>query len=210
MNVDTTTPRRAGHAPPLQAGRRLSASERREAILDAAKPVFGASGYHAATTREIAAAAGVSEALLYQHFPGKRQLFEAVINRAAEDLERRISAAEQAPETMQTALRAYFAFVAEESELYRVFFREALQADPAFLQLYVEISRRLLALCERHLDSITEKPPRPALLAHALGGMVSELALWWVEDRSLPLEEVVERAARMGESMYRSEVGDGS
>jgi len=191
-------------------GKRLAAPQRREAILDAAKPVFGARGYHAATTREIAAAAGVSEALLYQHFPGKRQLFEAVINRAAADLEARIAAAEQSPEPMPAALRAYFDFVAQESDLYRVFFREALQADLTFQRLYAEISRRLLAICERRLASISEKPPRPALLAHALGGMVSELALWWVEDRSVPLEEVVESAARMGESMYRSEVGHGS
>ena len=190
--------------------RRLPAVERREAILDAAKPVFGARGYHASTTREIAAAAGVSEALLYQHFPGKRQLFEAVINRAAADLEGRIVAAEQASEPLQAAMRAYFDFVAEESDLYRVFFREALQEDPAFQQLYVEISRRLLALSERHLTSVSEKPARPALLAHALAGMVSELALWWVEDRSLALDEVVERAARMGEAMYRTEVSDGS
>jgi AcrR family transcriptional regulator len=194
----------------IERARRLSGSERRDAILEAAKPVFGASGYHAATTREIAAAAGVSEALLYQHFPGKRQLFEAVINRAAADLEARIVAAEQASDPMQAALRAYFDFVAEESDLYRVFFREALQADPSFQQLYVEISRRLLALCERQLDSISEKPPRPALLAHALAGMVSELALWWVEDRSLELDQVVASAARMGESMYRAEVADGS
>src|SRR5438874_13652237 len=116
--------------------RRLSANERREAILVAAKPVFGARGYHEATTRDIAAAAGVSEALLYQHFPGKRQLFEAVINRAAADLEARIAAAEQSPEPMPAALRAYFDFVAQESDLYRVFFREALQADLTFQRLY--------------------------------------------------------------------------
>src|SRR5438874_5865711 len=112
--------------------RRLSANERREAILVAAKPVFGARGYHEATTREIAAAARVSEALLYQHFPGKRQLFEAVITRAAADLERRLAAAEASAEPMRQAMRAYFEFVAAESDLYRVFFREALQADPAF------------------------------------------------------------------------------
>src|ERR671932_109181 len=142
--------------------RRLPAAARREAILDAAKPVFGASGYHAATTREIASAAGVSEALLYQHFPGKRQLFEAVINRAAADLEGRLAAAEHAPNPVDAAMRAYFDFVAEESELYRVFFREALQADPAFQQLYVEISRRLLRLTEHHLATVREKAPRPA------------------------------------------------
>src|SRR5438105_5864980 len=131
--------------------RRLSANERREAIMVAAKPVFGARGYHESTTRDIAAAAGVSEALLYQHFPGKRQLFEAVIVRAAADLERRLEAADESPEPMQAALTAYFGFVAEESALYRVFLREALQADPAFQQLYVDISRRLLSLAERQV-----------------------------------------------------------
>src|SRR2546421_413798 len=171
----------------VERPRRLSAPARREAILDAAKPVFGARGYHAATTREIAAAAGVSEALLYQHFPGKRQLFGAVITRAAADLERRLAGAEHAPEPMHAALEAYFGFVAEESELYRVFFREALQEDPAFQQLYLEISRRLLALTERQVEAIADRPARPALLAHALAGMVSELALWWVEDRSMPV-----------------------
>jgi AcrR family transcriptional regulator len=189
--------------------RRLSFKQRREAILDAAKPVFGARGYHAATTREISAAARVSEALLYQHFPGKRQLFEAVINRAAADLEGRMRAAERSASPMHAALRAYFEFVAEESALYRVFFREALQADPAFQQLYLEISGRLLALAERHLVEVPERPARPTLLAHALVGMVAELALWWVEDRSLALDEVVRRAARMGEAMYRTEVEDG-
>jgi AcrR family transcriptional regulator len=195
----------------LQPGaRRLTATARREAILDAAKPVFGALGYHLATTREIASAAGVSEALLYQHFPGKRQLFEAVINRAAADLERRMVAAEQSADPMAAAVRAYFEFVAEESALYRVFFREALGADPAFQQLYFEISGRLLRLAQRHLEATADKPARPALLAHALAGMVGELALWWVEDRSLGLDEVVARAARMGEAMYRSEVEHGS
>jgi AcrR family transcriptional regulator len=50
------------------------ARQRRRDILAAAKRVFGMSGYHDATTWDIAAAAGVSEALPYQHFPGKRQL----------------------------------------------------------------------------------------------------------------------------------------
>src|SRR5947207_9276224 len=76
-----------------RAPRRLTAGARRQAILTAAKQVFGSHGYHATTTRDIAAAAGVSEALLYQHFDGKRQLFEHVVHGAAGELERRIEAA---------------------------------------------------------------------------------------------------------------------
>lgn len=67
---------------------RLSASRRRAAILDALVPVFAEQGLHGATTRELAAAAGVSEALLYRHFPSKEALYAAIqrhVQRAPRD-----------------------------------------------------------------------------------------------------------------------------
>ena len=51
----------------------------RDAILDAARHVFGRDGYHGASLRQIAAEAQVSEALLYRYFPGKDRLFEAAV-----------------------------------------------------------------------------------------------------------------------------------
>jgi len=57
---------------------RLSASERRKAIVQAVKNVFAAKGFDGATTRGLAEAAGVSEALLYKHFPSKESLYEAM------------------------------------------------------------------------------------------------------------------------------------
>ncbi len=54
---------------------RLSADERRASILEQAKVVFAQLGYQQAGTREIAAACGISEATLYQHFRSKKQLF---------------------------------------------------------------------------------------------------------------------------------------
>lgn len=59
-------------------GDRMSAQERREAILQAAMPLFAERGFDAVTTREVAEAAGVSEALLYRHFEGKAGLYEAI------------------------------------------------------------------------------------------------------------------------------------
>lgn len=54
---------------------KLPAADRKEAILAAAVPVFARLGRAGATTREIAKAAGISEALLYKHFPGKEALY---------------------------------------------------------------------------------------------------------------------------------------
>lgn len=54
---------------------RLSATDRRQAILSAAAPIFARLGREGATTKEIARAAGVSEALLYRHFASKEALY---------------------------------------------------------------------------------------------------------------------------------------
>src|SRR5262245_1216387 len=72
-------PPRRSEKPP----RRLSGEQRREAILDAALPVFATKGFAGTTTRDLAKAAGVTEPVLYRHFPSKADLFLAVL-RAAE------------------------------------------------------------------------------------------------------------------------------
>lgn len=56
----------------------MTAEDRREAIVVAAAPLFAAKGFDAVTTREVAEAAGVSEALLYRHFDNKAALYEAI------------------------------------------------------------------------------------------------------------------------------------
>src|SRR5215467_11761920 len=57
---------------------KLSAEERRAAILAAVGRVFAAKGFDVTTTRELAEAAGVSEALLFKHFPNKEALYSAM------------------------------------------------------------------------------------------------------------------------------------
>jgi AcrR family transcriptional regulator len=58
--------------------RRLSGEERRESILRAVRQVFAENGFRGTTTRALAEAAGVSEALLFQHFPTKEALYAAM------------------------------------------------------------------------------------------------------------------------------------
>jgi len=61
------------------ANTRLDSDERRQAIVEAAVPLFARKGFSGATTRELAEAAGVSEALLYRHFPSKQLLYSEIL-----------------------------------------------------------------------------------------------------------------------------------
>jgi AcrR family transcriptional regulator len=65
-----------------QAPRRMTASERRDAILRAALPEFASKGYAGTTTRDLARAGGVTEPVLYRHFPSKADLYLAVLRSA--------------------------------------------------------------------------------------------------------------------------------
>ncbi len=74
------------------AGTRLSAPERRIAIVDAALRVFCAGSYAGATTAGIAREAGVSEPILYRHFESKRELYFACLEQAWSRIREQIEA----------------------------------------------------------------------------------------------------------------------
>jgi AcrR family transcriptional regulator len=61
---------------------RLSAPARREAILEVALRVFSTGSYSGTTTAEIAREAGVTEPVIYRHFPSKRALWLACVDEA--------------------------------------------------------------------------------------------------------------------------------
>jgi len=63
---------------------RLDSDDRRRTIVDAAVPLFARNGFAGTTTRELAAAAGVSEALLFKHFPSKQLLYREILTLGCE------------------------------------------------------------------------------------------------------------------------------
>src|SRR6266536_5189832 len=94
---------------------RLPRHERRRQLLDAALEVFVSQGYHAAAMDDIAERAGVSKPVLYQHFPGKLELYLALIDEQAETLKSAIRDAlartDDNRERIHAVLSAYFEFV---------------------------------------------------------------------------------------------------
>src|SRR5262250_3043984 len=119
------------------AGRpvRLPRSARRKQLLAAAQEVFVAQGYHAAAMDDIAERAGVSKPVLYQHFPGKLDLYLALLETHASELLQRIRDA--MADTTDNAVRvhnavsAYFDYVDSEGEAFRLVFETDLRNEPS-------------------------------------------------------------------------------
>ncbi|HAX41175.1 MAG TPA: TetR/AcrR family transcriptional regulator [Bryobacteraceae bacterium] len=66
-------------APGASSRHRMTSEERRAAIIEAAVDQFSQNGFRGTTTRELAAAVGVSEPVLYQHFAAKKDLYAAIV-----------------------------------------------------------------------------------------------------------------------------------
>ncbi len=85
--------------------RRLTAPERREAILDAALEVFGARGYETASMSEVAAAGGITKPVLYDHFTSKQGLYVALVDREAASLSAALTASFDPAASLEERLR---------------------------------------------------------------------------------------------------------
>ncbi|HSV68141.1 MAG TPA: TetR/AcrR family transcriptional regulator [Mycobacteriales bacterium] len=185
-------------AEPLHARTvRMPRSARRKQLLRAAREVFVAHGYHAAAMDDIAERAGVSKPVLYQHFPGKLDLYLALLETHAEDLVERMRQAMAGTTDnkarVHNAVSAYFDFVDSESEAFRLVFESDLRNDPAVRE---KVDRMERGLIEAITDTVAADTgldrPRAELLAVGLTGMSEIAARWWLDRASeVPKQEAV-------------------
>ena len=117
---------------PKPTRERLTAVQRRTAILDAAISLFASHGFRGTTTREIAAAVGVTEPVLYQHFQTKRALYDAILEAKCKEADARdIESIHEAAATDD--LRTFF------TRLARIFIDWYLN-DPRYARLLMYAS----------------------------------------------------------------------
>src|SRR3954452_15878887 len=109
---------------------RLPRGARRLQLLRAAQDVFVAQGFHAAAMDDIADRAGVSKPVLYQHFPGKRELYLALLEEHVSELADRVAEAMGTTDDnrarVNAAVGAYFDFIDAEGEAFRLVFESDL------------------------------------------------------------------------------------
>ena len=116
-------------------GTRLPRLARRRQLLDAALEVFVAHGYHAAAMDEIADRAGVSKPVLYQHFPGKQELYLALLDESVDRLIEAVAAALRSTadnrQRVNATFAAYYEYIAEHTGTFRLVFESDLTSEPA-------------------------------------------------------------------------------
>jgi AcrR family transcriptional regulator len=182
---------------PAHRGARLSRGARRAQLLVAARDVFAAHGYHAAAMDDIAERAGVSKPVLYQHFPGKLELYRALLTASADELVDRVRTALSSrtdnEDRTRAAVAAYFDFVAGEGQAYRLVFESDLRGEPeAAAVVDSALSRCLDAVAMAVTADAGLDPPRARLLAVGLVGLSQMAAQYWLDsDRSVPRDEAV-------------------
>jgi AcrR family transcriptional regulator len=177
------------------AKRRLSAVDRRAAILDAALDVFSERGYHAASIDEIASQAGISKALIYEHFPSKKDLHASLLERHVQEIFERLAESAAGPDPGEVRLRAgvdaFLKWAETHPRAFRLLFRDNFEIDVAELlqRLQQQATYAIAGLMasepiasEAHQD-VSEEDRRLAveMFAQQLSGAVQSLAIWWQE-----------------------------
>src|SRR3954447_7814163 len=173
---------------------------RRETILLAAEEVFAASGYHGASLDEIAHAAGISKALIYEHFASKRELHASLLTAHVEEIFRRLQANAAAglpgEERLRGGIDAFLSFVEEHREAWRALFRDA--ADPevgdVIERVQAQATAVIAALIAADPDAPHDHPRTIEMHAALLSGGVQSLANWWHDHQDVPRSVLVDRA----------------
>jgi len=177
------TPRPA--AAPARRTSRLPRSARRVQLLQAAQDVFVAQGFHAAAMDDIADRAGVSKPVLYQHFPGKRELYLALleehVGQLADRVREALASTDDNHQRVQGAVTAYFEFIDAEGEAFRLVFESDLRNDPD-VRAVVDRGTELCveAIAEVIAADTGADRERALLLAAGLTGLSETSARWWL------------------------------
>jgi AcrR family transcriptional regulator len=188
------------NAPPR---RRLTAEERRTGILDSALAVFSESGYHSSSIDDIAREAGVSKALIYEHFASKQELYADLIARNARELTQRIGAAlvgvqlESGSSRLAIGLDAFFAFVEERRDAWRMLFRDVADPETATVvnRMLEQVTAEVTVLISQDPGASALDSPEDRralrLLAEMLVGGTQSMANWWTSNPEAPREQMV-------------------
>ena len=181
----------------------MTAEERRAGILDAALAVFSARGFHSSSIDDIAREAGISKALIYEHFESKQGLYADLLERNANELFERLASALAGVEVdsgaarLATGLDAFFSFVEERRDAWRILFRDVVDPETSAVlgRMVEQVTAVVAALIAQDpgakvRDADNDQGIR--VLAQMLVGAVQSVANWWAEHPEVAREHAVE------------------
>ncbi len=158
---------------------RLPGPERKRQLLAVARRVLAKNGYHETTMSEIAAAAGVTKPVLYQHYRSKRDLYRNVLEDVGARLESAVVEAavdtNSPRERAEAGIRAYAEFVEEDLDGFRLLFSGANRQDPEWALLTSSVERSLASAIASLIDVPVIAPTRRQTMAYGVMGLAEAM-----------------------------------
>lgn len=172
----------------------MTGKQRREQLITIGRSVFAERGFEGASVEEIAARAGVSKPVVYEHFGGKEGLYAVVVDREMVRLEGLITeslAHGRSKQRIERAVLALLSYVEEHTDGFQILVRDV---TPGGEQSYSTMLNDAVTQVSHILGQAFVRSGLDAafatLYAQALVGMVSMTAQWWLDVRTPSKEEV--------------------
>jgi AcrR family transcriptional regulator len=166
----------------------MSASQRREQLINIGRQLFAERGFDATSIEEVAARAKVSKPIVYEHFGGKEGLYAVVVDREVRSLLDRVGAALTAGhprDLLEQAALSLLDYIEEETDGFRVLVREApvMSAAGTFSSVLNDVAHRVEHILGAEFKHRGYDPKLAELYSQALVGMVGLVGRWWLDVR---------------------------
>lgn len=168
----------------------MTRNERREQLIDVARALFAERGLEGTSVEEIAAHAGVSKPVVYEHFGGKEGLYAVVVDREVRTLHDAIRAAITTSQASPRALielgtLALLDYIDDHPNGFRILSRDssAASSDGSFATILSDIASRVEDLLGNEFTKRGFDPQTAPLYAQMLVGLVALAGQWWIDTR---------------------------
>ncbi len=174
----------------------MTGPERRAQLLDVGRTLFAERGYDGTAVEEVAARAGVSKPVVYEHFGGKERLYAEVVDREVQALLTSFTGAllaERPRELLEQAVLALLAYVEDCSDGFRILVRESpvgQEAGGGFGTIISDVARRVEHVLAATFAARGHETQLAPLYSQALVGQVALVGQWWLDHRETSRDDV--------------------
>ncbi|MFI6086792.1 TetR/AcrR family transcriptional regulator [Streptomyces sp. NPDC051218] len=172
--------------------RRMGVEERRQQLIGVALDLFSHRSPDDVSIDEIAAAAGISRPLVYHYFPGKLSLYEAALQRAADDLAERFVEPREGPLGVRLlrVMGRFLDFVDGHGPGFSALMRGGPAVGSSTTNALIDSVRQAAYIqILTHLN-ITDPPARLELVVRSWISLAESTALIWLDGRRIPRAEL--------------------
>jgi AcrR family transcriptional regulator len=173
----------------------MSGKQRREQLLTIGRELFAERGYESTSVEEIAAKAGVSKPVVYEHFGGKEGLYAVVVDREMQLLLDMVTGSltgGHPRELLEEAALALLDYIESSTAGFRILVRDSpvAQSTGNFASLISDIAVQVEDILGLEFKSRGYDPRLAPMYAQMLVGMVAFAGQWWLDAGHPELEDV--------------------